>query len=206
MRRGDIQVQLTSPTGTSTTLLPYRSLDDNTEGYTVQWPFMSVHFWGETPVGNWTLRVDYRSSSGQVDVILGGLTLYGTAVTPEAVARVPAQCDSACAHSCAANGSQFCDVCRYYRNASTLNCVTNCGTGLTEYNHYCIDQLTTSNVLCSISIPAVIGIVVSGFLVICGVCIVSGCLIHICYNRTVKRRKRQLVACNEEETDYVPAV
>ena len=204
--RGDIQVLLTSPAGTSSTLLPYRSLDDFNIGYE-NWPFMSVHYWGERPVGNWTLQVDYRSSVGQVDVILNGFNLYGTVITPEAVARIPTHCDATCARSCAAPGPQFCDACRDYRNASTLTCMTNCETGLTEYNHYCIDQVAKSNALCSLPTAAVIGIVVGGFVVICSVCIITVCVIFACCVRSKKkRRKRHLVACEEDDTDYVETI
>ena len=50
-KRSDIKVELVSPSGTKSTLLPYRKYDFiNTEGY-YNWPFMSLHYWGETPIG-----------------------------------------------------------------------------------------------------------------------------------------------------------
>ena len=76
-RRGDIQVELTSPHGTKSVLLPYRKFDFvNYVGYS-NWPFMSVHHWGESPLGTWKLKVSFKSSSGYVTVRVNGLELYG---------------------------------------------------------------------------------------------------------------------------------
>ena len=60
--RGDIQVELVSPNGTKSILLPYRNYDFvNVEGYD-SWPFMSVHYWGENPQGTWTITADIWTS------------------------------------------------------------------------------------------------------------------------------------------------
>ena len=56
-RRGDVQITLTSPMGTRCTLLPPRPRDNNNSGFH-QWPFLSVHQWGEDPRGDWTLTVE----------------------------------------------------------------------------------------------------------------------------------------------------
>ena len=77
-RRGDIKIELTSPQGTKSVLLPYRNYDFvNAEGYD-DWPFMSVHFWGENPIGTWTLKITYKSTSGYVSMSGLSMTLYGT--------------------------------------------------------------------------------------------------------------------------------
>lgn len=55
-RRGDLQIQLTSPQGTKSTLLAKRPHDVSKAGFT-QWPFMSVHTWGERPHGIWKLEI-----------------------------------------------------------------------------------------------------------------------------------------------------
>lgn len=48
-RRGDIMIELLSPVGTKSVLLPHRKNDFvNEEGYS-DWPFMSVHHWGRIP-------------------------------------------------------------------------------------------------------------------------------------------------------------
>lgn len=55
--RGDIQIHLTSPAGTRSTLLARRPLDNSHNGFH-SWPFMSVHFWGESPFGIWSIEVE----------------------------------------------------------------------------------------------------------------------------------------------------
>ena len=88
-KRGDIQVEMLSPMGTLSILLPYRYSDITPtksmytpfsafndsqvfkrlpqiliddfigDGY-IDWPFMSVHYWGEDPRGEWTLTFRYQ--------------------------------------------------------------------------------------------------------------------------------------------------
>ena len=83
-KRGDIKVELVSPSGTKSTLLPYRKYDFiNAEGY-YNWPFMSLHYWGEDPIGTWTINVYFQSSYGYVSVHVNSFELYGTNVIPEA--------------------------------------------------------------------------------------------------------------------------
>ncbi|XP_033212963.1 furin-like protease 1 isoform X7 [Belonocnema kinseyi] len=55
-RRGDLQIHLTSPQGTKSTLLAKRPHDVSKAGFH-QWPFMSVHTWGERPHGIWKLEI-----------------------------------------------------------------------------------------------------------------------------------------------------
>ncbi|EGV98395.1 Neuroendocrine convertase 1 [Cricetulus griseus] len=55
-RRGDLHVTLTSAAGTSTVLLAERERDTSPNGFK-NWDFMSVHTWGENPVGTWTLKI-----------------------------------------------------------------------------------------------------------------------------------------------------
>lgn len=56
LRRGDLEINLTSPAGTKSTLLEHRSHDFSRQGF-VSWPFMSVHTWGESPFGEWKLEI-----------------------------------------------------------------------------------------------------------------------------------------------------
>ena len=134
--RGDIQIELTSPSGTTSTLLPYRMRDSWPGEYT-NWPFMSVHFWGEAPSGDWTLTITNRGSSGVVEVSDVQFTFYGTAETPEVISRIPQECHSACKRGCAAAGAEFCDSCRGLRDAATLQCVDQCPEGHTMSSGYC---------------------------------------------------------------------
>lgn len=55
-RRGDIKIELTSPSGTKSTLLAPRTHDNSHAGFHV-WPFMTVHMWGERPFGTWQLTI-----------------------------------------------------------------------------------------------------------------------------------------------------
>jgi furin len=55
-RRGDIEIKLSSPAGTNTTLLARRPHDVSRSGFR-SWPFMSVHTWGEHPIGEWRLEI-----------------------------------------------------------------------------------------------------------------------------------------------------
>jgi subtilisin-like proprotein convertase family protein len=42
--------------GTNSTLLGRRVEDDSADGFN-NWPFMTVHNWGESPRGMWTLEI-----------------------------------------------------------------------------------------------------------------------------------------------------
>ncbi|KAF2835502.1 KEX1 protease precursor [Patellaria atrata CBS 101060] len=55
-RRGDLSVELRSPTGVISHIATARKMDDKAAGY-VDWTFMSVAHFGESAVGNWTVIV-----------------------------------------------------------------------------------------------------------------------------------------------------
>lgn len=59
--RGALELVLTSPRGTKSSLLLPRPRDKTNAGFD-DWPFLSVHFWGEPSNGTWMLDV-YRSAS-----------------------------------------------------------------------------------------------------------------------------------------------
>ena len=136
-RRGDVKIELTSPAGTRSTLLPHRDYDFiNTEGYT-NWPFMSLHFWGENPAGTWTLQTSFRASSGSV--FLTNVTLTGFGVSGgESGNSNRGVCEN-CLRGC----GTVCDVCSELRLNYSLACVSTCPNATTEYNRYCI----TGNVI-----------------------------------------------------------
>ncbi|XP_049872049.1 furin-like protease 1 isoform X2 [Pectinophora gossypiella] len=82
-RRGDLRIALTSPAGTRVTLLAPRAHDSSRAGFN-SWPFMSVHMWGESPLGLWQLEV---SNEGRYNMA-GPLTqweliFYGTETPPQ---------------------------------------------------------------------------------------------------------------------------
>ena len=54
-RRGDLEVNLTSPLGTTSRLIQYRPRDNFT---TLQnWKILTLHHWGENPTGVWKLTL-----------------------------------------------------------------------------------------------------------------------------------------------------
>lgn len=169
-RRGDIQIELISPSGTTSVLLPYRDLDFvNAQGYE-DWPFTSVQHWGEDPQGVWTLNVTYRSLSAHATVIGAELTLYGTDAVPQAVLNIPAQCDAACKRGCSGVGSNHCDACLVKRVTLTLECVEECPERTSLYkSHYCTGQdsgLPFSTTIMIISGSALAGVIFTVAMVI----------------------------------------
>ncbi|XP_030045612.1 proprotein convertase subtilisin/kexin type 6 [Microcaecilia unicolor] len=85
-RRGDLQIYLTSPSGTKSQLLARRTYDHSSEGYK-NWEFMTVHCWGEKAEGEWTLEIHDNSSHLRNPEMQGKLKewtliLYGTAEPP----------------------------------------------------------------------------------------------------------------------------
>lgn len=61
-RRGKVEINLTSPSGTNSVLLTRRPNDNSTKGLD-NWSMMSVHFWGENPNGTWLLQIADSSKS-----------------------------------------------------------------------------------------------------------------------------------------------
>ncbi|KAF8570510.1 hypothetical protein P879_00211 [Paragonimus westermani] len=78
-QRGEIELRLTSPSGTVSKLLSKRPKDVDVAGFHA-WPFMSVHFWGELANGTWTLTVN--SGKAAVSIHDWILILYGTNAPP----------------------------------------------------------------------------------------------------------------------------
>lgn len=65
-KRGDIKIILISPSGTESVLLTTRARDNSKEGFN-NWPFMTVHCWGERPSGYWILKVYNEGKSHSTD-------------------------------------------------------------------------------------------------------------------------------------------
>lgn len=142
-KRGDIKVELVSPSGTESVLLPYRMMDlTYSEGFD-HWPLMSLHHWGENPLGTWKLNVRSKNSAFVMAVIIDDFEIYGTSKTPQAVSRIPKKCDPACARGCAAAGAEFCDACADLRDQTTLRCIATdeCAE---QYNGYCLKLINAS--------------------------------------------------------------
>ena len=106
--------------------MPERQKDFvNDEGYS-SWPFMSVQHWGEQPAGDWHINIYFSSQAGYVAMGDLAVVLHGTSQVPEAVGRIPEQCDSDCVRGCAAQGNHYCDACKHQRLLSDLRCVQYC--------------------------------------------------------------------------------
>lgn len=82
--RGNLRILLTSPMGTTSTLLFERPRDVVASNFD-DWPFLSVHFWGEQAVGRWTLQI-VNAGNRQVDragiLKKWQLVFYGTQINP----------------------------------------------------------------------------------------------------------------------------
>ncbi|CAI5438855.1 unnamed protein product [Caenorhabditis angaria] len=75
-KRGDLQIYLTSPSGTKSTLLTKRARDSSRSGFN-DWAFMTTHNWGEQASGVWTLEID-NDGWDDAEMVKWELVLYGT--------------------------------------------------------------------------------------------------------------------------------
>ena len=80
--RGDISIYLTSPQGTCSQLL-HRRPPDKEETEFQEWPFMSVHHWGENPRGQWKLEIQKSKSETRAMLNSWVLIFYGTKYPPQ---------------------------------------------------------------------------------------------------------------------------
>eukprot|EP00092_Neocalanus_flemingeri_P034915 GFUD01037990.1.p1 GENE.GFUD01037990.1~~GFUD01037990.1.p1 ORF type:complete len:1243 (+),score=296.02 GFUD01037990.1:82-3810(+) len=82
--RGSLKIILKSPRGTKSFLLFPRPKDRVASSFE-DWPFLSVHFWGEDPTGEWQLEISNAGpNQASADGILKHwqLVLYGTETNP----------------------------------------------------------------------------------------------------------------------------
>ncbi|XP_055634461.1 furin-like protease 2 isoform X2 [Toxorhynchites rutilus septentrionalis] len=82
--RGNLRILLTSPMGTTSTLLFERPRDVTKSNFD-DWPFLSVHFWGEKADGRWTLQIlngGHRRVSQPGILSKWQLIFYGTNQNP----------------------------------------------------------------------------------------------------------------------------
>lgn len=85
-RRGDLSINLTSPSGTKSQLLANRLFDHSMEGFK-NWEFMTTHCWGEKAAGDWILEIydspsQLRSQKAPGKLKEWSLVLYGTSTHP----------------------------------------------------------------------------------------------------------------------------
>lgn len=85
--RGDLQIQLTSPSGTVSTLATRTGADDG-QDYD-DWTFSSVRHWGESANGVWTLNCR-DLSRGDTGILLSAtVTLFGSEIEPVVLTLAP---------------------------------------------------------------------------------------------------------------------
>ncbi|KAL9055457.1 MAG: hypothetical protein Q9162_003555 [Coniocarpon cinnabarinum] len=79
-RRGDLAVELQSPSGMTSHLSTARRLDEFNGGY-VDWTFMSVAHWGESGVGDWKIVVkDLKENDHTGTFVDWRLSLFGECI------------------------------------------------------------------------------------------------------------------------------
>ncbi|XP_064788549.1 neuroendocrine convertase 2 isoform X2 [Oncorhynchus masou masou] len=82
-RRGDLNINMTSPMGTKSILLSRRPRDDDAKVGFDKWPFMTTQTWGEDPRGTWVLEVGFQGNEPQRGVLKEWtLMLHGTQSAP----------------------------------------------------------------------------------------------------------------------------
>ncbi|KAK9523367.1 hypothetical protein VZT92_019778 [Zoarces viviparus] len=152
-RRGDLSINLTSPSGTKSQLLANRLFDHSMEGFK-NWEFMTTHCWGEKAAGDWVLEIYDSPSQLRSQKVPGklkewSLVLYGTSAHPYSSLRsdkprstdmlTPTEeefngpCDSECnENGCEGPGPNHCINCLHYflkfKN-NTRMCVSECPSG-----------------------------------------------------------------------------
>ena len=81
--RGDVEIKLTSPTGSVSTLATKEFEDDGVDY--IDWVFSSVRHWGESAKGLWTLSIKDLASGDSGTFRSATLTLFGTSAEPPAI-------------------------------------------------------------------------------------------------------------------------
>ena len=141
--RGDLKIRLSSPRGTQSWLLLPRPKDRMGDRFN-DWPFLSVHYWGEDPTGEWRLEVTHAGSKkAPAPGILKHwqLILYGTETDPlnpgprkedDITTRDTTSdtCHEECLDMCMGPGPGHCKACRHVSYNSS--CLSECPTGTWE--------------------------------------------------------------------------
>ncbi|ROL44292.1 Neuroendocrine convertase 2 [Anabarilius grahami] len=82
-RRGDLNINMSSPMGTKSILLSRRPRDDDAKVGFDKWPFMTTHTWGEDPRGTWLLEVGFQGETPQSGLLKEWtVMLHGTQSAP----------------------------------------------------------------------------------------------------------------------------
>jgi Ca2+-binding RTX toxin-like protein/subtilisin-like proprotein convertase family protein len=73
---GDLKIDLISPDGTDSVLLDHPTGGTNASS-DLNFTFSTVHNWGETPNGNWTVVIHDTGTSGTDEIVSYSLRIYG---------------------------------------------------------------------------------------------------------------------------------
>ncbi|KAG8225591.1 hypothetical protein J437_LFUL006683 [Ladona fulva] len=163
--RGNLRIALTSPMGTTSTLLFERPRDILSSNFD-DWPFLSVHFWGERADGRWTLQI-LNAGSRHVNQHGKSFPYHGDTCWP---------CHESC-ETCAGAGQDSCLTCApahlrvldlavclqqcpesYYEDTDASICVpceSNCGSCQDKPDHCtsCDHHLVLYNNKCYAACP-----------------------------------------------------
>lgn len=134
-RRGNIAISLLAPSGTPSTLLTPRYSDWSGDG--MDWTFMTLRNWDESPVGEWVLYVrNAQSNYDTGNMVYWQLTLYGTeAVSSCSVGTYQNDtagclpCHGECGErGCFGAGPDDCYSCKHFQQTTTdgILCVADC--------------------------------------------------------------------------------
>lgn len=136
-QRGELEIILTSPSGTRSDILRPRRRDvGKGEGFR-NWAFLTVFHWDENPTGKWTLEVkDHSLSYGKLNK--WSLRFYGTCSTDILSVNETEICDKECKRNCPKPFSDVCIGCAQYCDCTIGRCVSDCGDHLvtdSEFRH-----------------------------------------------------------------------
>ncbi|VDI45925.1 Hypothetical predicted protein, partial [Mytilus galloprovincialis] len=123
--RGVTEFILVSPAGTESQLMHYRNEDANhynTAG-SLSWTFMSVHFWRESPDGQWTLKFKSYGGHSVVTVSSWSITFYGTSTDP--LPNIDLCISSPCQNNGTCENNVYSYNCQCTDGFSGTNCQTN---------------------------------------------------------------------------------
>ncbi|KAJ2906436.1 hypothetical protein MKZ38_001796 [Zalerion maritima] len=88
-RRGDMSVDLISPSGVVSHIATNRKLDSSKEGY-ADWTFMTVAHWGEDGIGTWSIVIkDIKENKNKGKLVDFHLKFWGEAIDADKTTLLP---------------------------------------------------------------------------------------------------------------------
>ncbi|XP_064649992.1 furin-like protease kpc-1 isoform X3 [Lineus longissimus] len=160
-QRGEVEIFLTSPMGTRSTLLAHRPRDMSKDGFT-RWAFMTTHNWGEFANGTWLLEIANGDSASELKT--WSLILHGTERDPQRSSKKHPNISSPAATPATASFLPNDINCLYARfdgsciacypgySILTKSCVQECPEGFARYADYIdlVNGTTYRNDICKL--------------------------------------------------------